>query len=617
MQTFLELEYIILNRNEHKGFSESQKFWNSLLFRDLRNRYGPFFGLYKFFSISFHKTRPFNKEIILKNIKTELNLLCKDLTEDYLKKRISLGEFFEKASQELLYDYRARLVSRTEEIIEHHNKELMELPLKKGQDFSYYLSETYDCEFFNFSQKFGYTKMDLIRYFLEQVFTLLGICFFIFAFGLVLLIQRYSKFRRPLKEIEQSLKEGKIPEKSGYTELDMMIEAIENYVENQKKLLETQKLIEAQMAKQEKLAALGTMAGGFAHEFNNLLQMILTSLELAKVHLQKNQTEEALKHLSQIERVSKRGQNLASRILFISKPTPGESTQICQVLKELKPLFRSLIPRDIEFSLDIDLQCPCIVNLSEEATKEILLNLIKNSVDALEGPIKKGRNKEIRLTLKSVEHYALLEVSDTGCGLSEEQKKRIFEPFYTTKGPQKGTGLGLYMVYNLVQSAGGKIEVESAPGEGTTFRIYLPLVKTELKKEEKALTEEEKREEIPFKKVLLVDDEEDIRETLKEFLEFKKLEVHTAPNGKVALEKLLSESFDLLLVDMYMPEMDGLTLVKEAEKALQNLPFIIIMTGFAGELTDELKDLLERKVVKRVLRKPFSLMDLEKILQAS
>ena len=556
-----------------------------------------------------------NKKKFLKIIKTELNLVCEDLTDQYLKKRLSSFELAEEASLELKKNFENELKRKTEDLLEHHQYSLMELPLRRGSDIPYSLREKFQCETFNFALEFGFTKKDLVYYFLKKFFPLLIIGVLLPTFGLIVLIKRYIKFKKPLKEIEQSLRTGALPKKVGFVELDMLIEAIESYIERERQLLEAKRLLEEEIAKQEKLSALGTMAGGLAHEFNNLLQMILANLELSKTYLQKNEKEEALKHLIQIERISKKGQELAARILFMSKPTPGESTQLCELLKDLEPLFRSLIPRDIKFILNVEMDGPLFVPLSEEASKEVLLNLIKNAVDAMEEKAQKEGKREISLRLKGLEKEVLLEVSDTGCGMTEDQLKRIFEPFYTTKGPKKGTGLGLYLVHNIIYSAGGRIEVESQPGKGTTFKIYLPIIETKQDVgEEKAKVSEEKREAPFFRKVLIVDDEEDIRETLKEYLELEGFEVKTAQDGKVAYEKLLSEKFDLLLVDMYMPEMDGLTLVKEAEKTLKELPYVVIMTGYAGELTEELKVLLERGIVKRVLRKPFSLADLEKIL---
>lgn len=477
----------------------------------------------------------------------------------------------------------------------------------------FYLSEALFCDSFQYTLYIGYTKIDLIKYFFKKSLFFLVIFFIFNLFAFLLFINSYIHLRKPFKNIQYDLRQGKIPEKTGYLEFDSLLEALKAYVEKENKFQETQRILQEELARQEKLAALGTMAGGLAHEFNNLLQMILTSLELAKLHLEKKQIQEASKHLSQIEKVSQRGQTLASRILFMSKPTPGESTDLFKFLENLKPIFRAIIPKEVYFTVDISTDCLCEVPVSEEAMKEVLLNLIKNAIDALEGTYTKNK-KELKIRVLANEKEVLLEVSDTGMGMSEEQKKRIFEPFYTTKGPQKGTGLGLYMVYNIVQSTGGRIEVESSLGQGTTVKVYLPKLEKKPEVETPVEKRVDKPKKIVFKKTLVVDDEKEIREGLKEFLEILNLEVQTAPNGKEAFEKILSENFDLLLIDMYMPEMDGLTLVKQLSLSNMELPYIIIMTGYAGELTEDLKELLQKKIVRKVLKKPFTFQTIEEIL---
>jgi signal transduction histidine kinase len=556
-----------------------------------------------------------NKKLFLKTIKTELNYICEDLTDKYFKRRLSLQDFSKEISYELKKNLEEELKRKIEDFLKHQGQGLAELDLKSGSEIPYFLSEKFQCEAFSYSLEFGFTKRNLIYYFAKEILPLLVFGVLLCTLGFIILLRSYLRFKGPLREIEKSLREGEPPNKVGYVELDLLIEAIESYVEREKQLLEAKRLLEEEMARQEKLSALGRMAGGLAHEFNNLLQMILANLELARLYLQKNQKEEALRHILKVEEIGGHGQALASRMLFLSKPAPGETTDLCNFLKNLEPLLRSFIPRDINFTLGLEVKCPLRVPLSEEASKEVLLNLIKNAVDALEGPIKEGRKKEIRVQLKDFGKEVMLEVSDTGCGMTEEQKKRIFEPFYTTKGPKKGTGLGLYLIQNIISSAGGRIEVEGFPEDGSTFRIYLPVLEVLPQEEKEVSVKAEKSGALSFRKVLLVDDEEDIRETLKEFLELEGLEVHTAPDGKSALEKILSEKFDLLLVDLFMPERDGLSLIKEMEKTLKELPYTVIMTGYAGELTEELKGLIERGVVKKVLKKPFSLMDLKEILQ--
>ncbi|MFN3567628.1 MAG: ATP-binding protein, partial [Caldimicrobium sp.] len=259
-----------------------------------------------------------------------------------------------------------------------------------------------------------------------------------------------------------------------------------------------------------------------------------------------------------------------------------------------------------------------VVRLSEESAKEILINLVKNAIDAILEKKEKyeevyGDYKgEITIRVGIDEGRALLEVSDNGVGMTEEIKKRLFEPFFTTKGLGKGTGLGLYMIYNIIQNAEGEIKVESNFLEGTTFKVFLPLVQIE-EKTEKIFSLPTKGD-IIYKKVLIVDDEEDIRETLALFMREQGLQVEVAENGEVALQRLKKEDFDLLFLDLFMPEKGGDWVLKNLDKLEKPLPKIVLMTGYAGDMEDLIKKEIEREKIFAILRKPFSLENIVKIL---
>jgi CheY-like chemotaxis protein/anti-sigma regulatory factor (Ser/Thr protein kinase) len=281
-------------------------------------------------------------------------------------------------------------------------------------------------------------------------------------------------------------------------------------------------------------------------------------------------------------------------------------------------VFRTMVPREIELRYEFTCPKPCTVPITPDSLKEVLLNLIKNAVDAIEEVKDKVERKEIKVSVVSLDKKELLlAISDTGCGMTEEVKAKIFTPFFTTKGFEKGSGLGLFVVYNLVKNAGGRIEVESKPLQGTTFKLYLPVVEEERiaeKTEEKEIALAEAKPK-PIRRILVVDDEEDIREALKEYLEELGYEVSVAENGKTGYEALLAKDYDLVLMDMFMPQMNGAEVLLKLKEAGKKPTNVVLMTGYAGEDTATIEALIQEGIIKRVLRKPFSFKDLEDVIK--
>ena len=556
---------------------------------------------------------------IIKLTKVQVENALSRAFDEYLKKREVLQAFDPAFSQELLETLKSEAEIEIERIVSDHSVPQLGVELLLAKEPKG-LKEPEVIEFkpFNFRMYLGISSEAYLRFLLA----LSGIIFLFFTLILILalLLLRYCYliFRKPLDRLVLDLEEGGELSFTGYRELDALVLAIKNYIEREKELLSREHKLQLELEKSARLSAIGTMAGGYAHEFNNLLQMILFNLELAEKGIKEGDCSLVNKHFENIRSIVTRGQNLARRILYLTKSVPGETSRVCEVIHNLMDVFRTMVPREIELRYEFTCPKPSTVRLSSDSLKEVLLNLIKNAVDAIEEVKDKVEKKEIKISVVSLdEKELLLAISDTGCGMTEEVKAKLFTPFFTTKGFEKGTGLGLFVVYNLVKNAQGRIEVESEPMQGTTFKIYLPIVSEERidEKTEKQEIDLAEAKPKPVRKILVVDDEEDIREALKEYLAELGYEVSVAENGKTAYEALLAKDYDLVLLDMFMPEMNGAEVLLRLKEAGKSPSYVVLMTGYAGEDTATIEALKQEGIIKKVLRKPFSFKDLEDVIK--
>jgi len=556
---------------------------------------------------------------IIKLTKAQVENALSQAYDDYLKKRDVLQALDPALSQELLESFKSEAEREVEKIVADHSVPQLGVELLLAKEPKG-LKEFEVIEFkpFNFRMYLGASSKAYFRFLLALSGTLFLFFTLILALALLLLRYFYLNFRKPLDSLALELEKGGELGLTGYRELDALVSAIKTYTEREKELLSREHKLQLELEKSARLSAIGTMAGGYAHEFNNLLQMILFNLELAEKGIKEGDCSLAHKHFENIRSITSRGQNLARRILYLTKSLPGETSHVCDVIQNLMGVFRTMVPREIELRYEFTCPKPCTVPLTPDSLKEVLLNLIKNAVEAIEEVKDKVERKEIKVSVVSLDKKeVLLAISDTGCGMTEEVKAKLFTPFFTTKGFEKGSGLGLFVVYNLVTNAGGRIEVESEPMQGTTFKIYLPLVEEERiaeKTEEKEIALAEAKPE-PIRKILVVDDEEDIREALKDYLAELGYEVTVAENGKTAYEALLAKDYDLVLMDMFMPEMNGAEVLLRLREAGKIPSYVVLMTGYAGEDTATIEALKQEGVIKRVLRKPFSFKDLEDVIK--
>jgi PAS domain S-box-containing protein len=327
-----------------------------------------------------------------------------------------------------------------------------------------------------------------------------------------------------------------------------------------------QKKLQGQLQHAQKMEAVGTLAGGIAHDFNNLLQAVQGYAEL--LFRGKPQDHPDCVGLQKILNAAKRGAELTRQLLTFSRKVESRKRplDLNDEVHEVQRLLERTIPRmiDIELHLAGDLK---IVNADPVQMEQVLMNLAVNSKDAMpQGGRLVIETKNVTLDVEFCKthlgskpgDYVMLGVSDTGQGMDSRTIAHIFEPFYTTKGPGKGTGLGLAMVYGIVKDHEGYITCHSAPAVGTTFKIYLPAVDepVEIPAERERITRVKNGSET----ILLVDDEEFIRDVAVQLLREFGYTVLTAANGEAALEIYRKEHgrIDLVILDLIMPGMGGM-----------------------------------------------------------
>jgi len=244
---------------------------------------------------------------------------------------------------------------------------------------------------------------------------------------------------------------------------------------------------------------------------------------------------------------------------------------------------------DINVMLEADPECFTLGNASE--LREVFVNLIVNAVDAM------PNGGGLKLCCRREGDRIKLRFADTGTGIKEEIRERIFEPFYTTKGVH-GTGLGLAVSYGIIERHGGMISVESQLGKGSTFKIGLPFIQQHREKHDAA----ERTASMKSLSILVIDDEEFVRETLGEILAALTHNVHTVDSGRAALEKIATSKFDVVFTDLAMPEMDGWEVARAIRKTNPNLP-VVLVTGYGATAEAPAG---EQNLVNAIIGKPFA-----------
>lgn len=379
-----------------------------------------------------------------------------------------------------------------------------------------------------------------------------------------------------------------------------------------------QKNLEAQFAQSQKMQAVGQLAGGVAHDFNNLLTAMIGFCDL--LLLRHKPGDHSFTDIMQIKQNANRAANLVRQLLAFSRQQTLQPRvlNITDVLAELSNLLRRLIGEHIELRM-IHGRDLGLVKVDQGQLEQVIINLAVNARDAMAGggrlTITTANFSTDRPVTRQTEvmppgDYVVVEVADTGCGIPKENLQRIFEPFFSTKEVGSGTGLGLSTVYGIVRQTGGFVVVDSAPGEGATFSIYLP------RHQETAATSaqpEAKEERGPadltgMGTILLVEDEDAVRVFGARALRNKGYHVLEARSAEAALELLHKDGMqiDLIITDVVMPQMDGPTLIREVRKFRPGMKVIFI----SGYTEDRFRSAVDEGEKLEFLPKPFSLKQL-------
>jgi signal transduction histidine kinase len=376
----------------------------------------------------------------------------------------------------------------------------------------------------------------------------------------------------------------------------------------QKNELQKQQL-EDQLRQSQKMEALGRLAGGVAHDFNNLLTVITGHSDLMVERLDPGNP--LLGSGQQIRKAADRAAALTRQMLAFSRRQEMETSvfDLNALVTDMCKLLKRLVKEDIEFSFAAA-ESLGRVKADTGQIEQVLLNLVVNACDAMAHGGKlaiETHNLSVdeeyasKRAMPGQGYYTVLTVSDTGHGMDLETKARIFEPFFTTKEKGHGTGLGLATVYGVVKQSGGSIWVESAPGAGTRFEVYLPTVEEKIKvaePEKIALTRAGANQT-----VLLAEDEEAVRDLACEFLTAAGYRVFVAHDGERALKiaETLNEPIHLLVTDVVMPKMRGPELAERLKRLRPDIK-VVYMSGYLDE--DESCQHAVRD--SEYLQKPFS-----------
>ncbi len=420
------------------------------------------------------------------------------------------------------------------------------------------------------------------------------------------LLTELQRINEELKANEQQLKAVAEAEKKRAEELQVEITLRKKVEEERKKVEKEKQHLERQLLQSQKMESLGVMAGGIAHEFNNILTGIIGNAELSINKTVKY--SDVYENVKQILKSSWRGAKLVKQILTFSRQCPDEqkTIDIEPIVKETIKLIKTAHTANIIIKCDIKKDLSCVL-ADPNNIHQVMLNLCTNACHAMEdkGGLLELKLEEVSLNEKQLltklnlkpGRYIHLSVADSGYGIDKDMLDKIFDPFFTTKEVGKGTGLGLSIAYGIVEKCGGKIDVYSEKGKGSIFHVYLPTT-TQDKKEESIDEKIYKGTE----KILVVDDEKDVRNIIKLMLTKSGYKVHSVSSGLEAIEYYKeNEDIDLVLVDMKMPGLDGKDTYNALKKIDRNIKALLI-TGYSSHAFEDLLNI----GVKGILQKPFS-----------
>ncbi len=394
--------------------------------------------------------------------------------------------------------------------------------------------------------------------------------------------------------------------------------AVYTDISKQRKMEDERKEYEARIQQMQKMEAIGTLAGGIAHDFNNILSGVIGYAELSLAETP--QGTPLYRNLRQILAGGRRAGDLVRQILTFSRQNERElkPLQIGPMLKEALKLLRSSLPVTIQIAKYIS---PEVDNVMADPTQihQIIMNLCTNAAQAMDtdgGRLRVELAQEILakrdvVTQPGIEPgpFARISVEDNGKGIAPEHIGKIFNPYFTSKKTGEGTGLGLAVVHGIVQSYRGFINVDSTPGKGTRFDVFIPTIETE------QLLEVAEEMNLPtgHEHILVVDDEEVLVDVISGILTFMGYQVTTSNSSNEALVKFAAApvDFDLVLTDMTMPDLTGIQLSNRLREIRPDIP-IVLCTGYSHQLINRRPEELG---LKAIVMKPIQTSELARTIR--
>jgi PAS domain S-box-containing protein len=389
-------------------------------------------------------------------------------------------------------------------------------------------------------------------------------------------------------------------------------------ISKQRKMEDEHKEYEVRIQQMQKMEAIGTLAGGIAHDFNNILSGMIGYAELSLAEIP--QGTPLHRNLQQILAGGRRAGDLVRQILTFSRQNERElkPMQIGPMLKEALKLLRSSLPATMQIAKYIS---PDVDNVMADPTQihQIIMNLCANAAQAMDTDGGRLRVELVQEVLEAHDvatrpgiepgPFARISVADTGKGIAPEHIGKIFNPYFTTKKTGEGTGLGLAMVHGIVQSCRGFINVDSTPGQGTRFDVFIPTIEAE------QFFEVAEEIDLPtgHEHILVVDDEEILVDVISEMLTSMGYQVTASNGSNEALVKFTAApaDFDLVLTDMTMPGLTGVQLSKRLRKIRPEIP-IVLCTGYSHHLINRCPEELG---LKAIVMKPIQTGELARIIR--
>jgi PAS domain S-box-containing protein len=387
-----------------------------------------------------------------------------------------------------------------------------------------------------------------------------------------------------------------------------------------RKAEEEKKNLQSQLIQSQKLEAIGRLAGGIAHDFNNLLTAILGYTDLALIQLENR--HQIKDNLNQIRFATQRAAKLVHQLLIFSREEPMEFKphNLTEIIENLLKMLKRIIGEDIRIVLD--LECELLASRMDQGQiEQVIMNLAINARDAMsEGGTLKISTSNVIIDDEYTKTYSyartgrfvLLTIEDTGKGMDKFTIQKVFEPFFTTKKTGEGTGLGLSVVYGIIKEHQGWVNVESRPGKGAKFMIYLPAC-SERPTSDKLSGRSCENLQGEGKKILLVEDDVTIRKFMEVQLKKNGYQVVTAENGAQSMEIIKNEgkSIDLLFTDVVLPDIRGVELVDRILSHNPNLR-VLFTSGYLDKKSEW--PYIRRRNYK-FIEKPYTLRELLKALK--